>query len=403
MKKGRNRIKRLTLQPCCSFALGFCLVIAATNAFEIVSPDLYAASFHEQQGDLKKLQKRIHNLQKQIRKDTRLRDESQSLLETTERDIARTQKQIRSNNEKLAQSKVRMDELEKQQNQALGRMGKQQKQLAAMLKLAYQNQQTPALKLFLNESDPAKIGRQMVYYRYLMQAQETQVTTLTKQVRDYVELLEKASEEQAELQKLQQENVASLKNLELSREQRKTLVKQLGLNIKSQTGEVNKLAAEEKALNSIISELERTLESFPKNNQQAFKLLHGRLAWPVPGKILHYFGQYRIAGQKIRWRGVFIAAERDTEIRAVAYGRIVYADWLPGHGLITILDHGDNYLSLYANAEMLFKEVGAWVQAGEVIATIGDSGGNKTTGLYFEIRRGKSAQNPVPWFKTRSP
>lgn len=365
--------------------------------------ELHAATYHEQQTDLLKLQKHIGNLQKQIRKDTRLRDESQLLLEKIDQDIASTRHQLLQNKANLEKSDQRISKLDTQQEVALNRMGDQQRQLAALLKLAHQNQQTPALKLFLNQSDPSKLGRQMVYYRHIMQAQEQEVGVLTSQVRAYVELLQSASLEKNNLLKLQDKNKQHLLDLEKSRKQRSSLVLQLAANIKDQSGEMQKLAAEENALHKILAELERTLESFPDTRQQAFKSFRGKLVWPVSGKVLHRYGQPRVNGQKIKWKGVFVSAERSTEVRAVAYGRVVYADWLPGHGLITILDHGDNYLSLYANSEMLFKEVGAWVQSGEVIATVGDSGGNKNTGLYFEIRRGKTAMNPTSWFKTRSP
>ncbi|MBT8142385.1 MAG: peptidoglycan DD-metalloendopeptidase family protein [Gammaproteobacteria bacterium] len=367
------------------------------------STETHAASLQQQQSDLRKLQKRINNLQKQIRKDTRQRDASQAMMERIDQDIARTQKSIRFNQQGISESNHKIAALEEEQDAALGRMGEQQKQLAAMLKLTYQNQQTPAIKLILNEQDPGKLGRHLVYYKHIMQAQETRIDLMTEQVRTYVGLLDKAKLEKSNLQALQSKNRESLQELEKQRAQRQTLVAQLAANIKDQTREMQSLAAQEKALNQIVSELLKTLESFPDTRQQAFKNFRGKLVWPVQGRLHHSFGQPRIRGQKAKWQGVFVATQRNTEIRAVAYGRVVYADWLPGHGLITILDHGDKYLTLYANTEMLFKEVGTWVEAGEVIATVGDSGGMSKTGLYFEIRRGKSALNPQSWFKTRQP
>ncbi len=367
------------------------------------SASVHAASYTEQQETLRKLQNRIKNLQKQIRKDTRLRDESQSQLENIDLDIAKTRSELDKNITQIEKSNFRISALAEEETAALNKMGAQQKQLAAMLKAAHQNQQTPVLKLFLSEKDPAKLSRQMVYYKHLMQAQEGEISSITKQVRGYVSLLDDAREEKAQLEGLQTKNEKDLKLLEQSRKQRQILVSQLAANIKTQTSEANKLNAEEKALNKILAELTRTLESFPKNSQLSFKSLRGKLQWPVKGKLLHRYGQNRVSGQNIKWKGLFVQAKRDTPVRAVAYGRIVYADWLPGLGLLTILEHSDNYLSLYANTEMLYKDVGAWVQAGEIIATTGDSGGNKNTGLYFEIRRGKSSLNPSPWFSNKLP
>lgn len=385
------------------FACTLLALVWFTASSIVFTSSLSAASLQQQQNDLRKLQKRIGNLQKQIKKDTRLRDQSQALLEKIDRDIEATHHTLLQNKADFEKNEKRIQELDQEQEKALGRMGKQQQQLAAILKLAHQNRQKPALKMVLDEKDPAKIGRNMTYFRYLMQANEQKVVHLTSQVSAYVELLDKAKQEQVLRQTLQEKNKTNLQELRQSRTKRASLVNQLAANIKNQSSEVKKLESDENALNRVIAELERILESFPDTRQQAFKKFRGQLAWPIKGKLQNRFGQRRIPGQKIKWKGVFIEAARGTEVRAVAYGRVVYADWLPGHGLITILDHGDNYLSLYANAEMLFKEVGVWVQSGEIIATVGDSGGKMNTGLYFEIRRSKIAMNPSSWFKTRTP
>ena len=318
-------------------------------------------------------------------------------------DIAKTRAQLNKNLDEIKKSNFRISALADEETAALNKMGMQQKQLAAMLKLAHQNQQTPVLKLFLNERDPAKLSRKMVYYKHFMQAQEVQISSVTQQVRSFVSLLDAAKTEKNQLEILQKNKQQDLTSLEQIRQKRQTLVTQLASNIKTQTSEVNKLDAEEKALNKILAELTRTLETFPDTSQISFKALRGKLNWPVKGKLLHRYGQNRIAGQNIKWRGVFVQAKRNTPVRAVAYGRVVYADWLPGLGLLTILEHSNNHMSLYANAEILYKDLGAWVQAGEIIASTGDSGGNKNTGLYFEIRRGKSSLNPSSWFSTREP
>lgn len=325
------------------------------------------------------------------------------MLETIDLDIAKLRSQLEKNQDEIKKSNFRISALAVEEAAALDKMGEQQKQLAALLKLAHQNQQTPALKLLLNETNPAKLSRQMVYYKHLMQAQEGQISSITQQVRGFVSLLDAAKIEKTQLEILQTKNQHDLNSLEQSRKQRQVLVVQLAANIKTQTAEVNTLDAEEKTLNKIIAELTRTLETFPESSQINFKALRGKLQWPVQGELLHRYGQNRISGQNIKWKGIFVQAKRNTPVRAVAYGRVVYADWLPGLGLLTILEHGNSYMSLYANTEMLYKDVGAWVQAGEVIATTGDSGGNKNTGLYFEIRRGKSSQNPSPWFATNKP
>lgn len=141
------------------------------------------------------------------------------------------------------------------------------------------------------------------------------------------------------------------------------------------------------------------LKAFPVASRDAFPKLKGRLAWPLNGRLLADYGQPR-AGAKVKWNGVLIRAERGRDVRSIARGRVAYADWLPGLGLLTVLEHSDGYISLYGHNETLTHQVGEWVNAGEVLATVGDSGGQPQTALYFEIRRGRKPLNPHGWFKS---
>jgi septal ring factor EnvC (AmiA/AmiB activator) len=151
-----------------------------------------------------------------------------------------------------------------------------------------------------------------------------------------------------------------------------------------------------------LKELNRSLKSVaPPDNATAFGRSRGELAWPVAGEVTAKFGDNRASG--IKWEGVVIATERDAPVRAVSSGRVVYADWLPGLGLLTIVDHGEGYLSLYGHNDRLLKAVGEPVAAGEPIAEAGDTGGRASPELYFEIRREGKPVDPAPWFKARSP
>jgi septal ring factor EnvC (AmiA/AmiB activator) len=153
-----------------------------------------------------------------------------------------------------------------------------------------------------------------------------------------------------------------------------------------------------------VRELRRALEridKFPTDSKDAFARLRGKLAWPVAGRLVASFGQTRAGG--VKWDGVLLAGTQGTPVRAVYHGRVVYADWLSGLGLLTIIDHGDGYLSLYGHNERLYKEVGERVTAGDTIATLGDSGGRPRPELYFEIRKAGKPVDPRPWFKSSSP
>ena len=146
-----------------------------------------------------------------------------------------------------------------------------------------------------------------------------------------------------------------------------------------------------------MDELKALLAEFPAESSQRFSAVRGQLAWPVPGRLVNDYGQPR-AGS-LRWNGVLVGAESGTSVRSLYYGRVVFADWLAGMGLLLVIEHGEGYMSLYGHNEALLKEAGDWVEPGERVALVGDSGGQGTPGLYFEIRRAGEPQNPHRWIK----
>jgi murein hydrolase activator len=147
--------------------------------------------------------------------------------------------------------------------------------------------------------------------------------------------------------------------------------------------------------------LRAAMERFPVEGNDAFTRLRGKLAWPVSGRVVARFGEARAGG--VHWDGVLVATQRGAPVKAVCQGRVIYADWLPGLGLLTIVDHGDGYLSLYGHNERLYKAAGEQVAAGDTIAAAGDSGGSARPELYFEIRKGGKPVDPRPWFKAPDP
>ena len=174
----------------------------------------------------------------------------------------------------------------------------------------------------------------------------------------------------------------------------------MNAQIRTRNDSIAKLKREAASLEKLIADLRKAMSDLPPAAGQAFEKVRGRLAWPVSGKITARFGQARGGG--LKWNGVMIEAARGTVVNALYDGRVAYADWLPGMGLLIIVDHG-GYMSLYAHNEQLYKAVGARVEGGEAIATVGDTGGRSQPGLYLEIRRGAKAIDPVPWFRRPSP
>jgi septal ring factor EnvC (AmiA/AmiB activator) len=173
--------------------------------------------------------------------------------------------------------------------------------------------------------------------------------------------------------------------------------------IKSKGGELQRLQSQSRSLEKLIADLRKALEAAPApaSKPAPFEPLKGRLPWPVQqGRVLARFGQPR-AGGSLKWQGMLIGTDRGARVRAPYAGRVVYGDWLPGMGLMIVIDHGGGYMSLYGHNEEIFRKVGETVAAGDVIGSVGDSGGHNEPALYFEVRRGRTPVNPEIWLQRR--
>ncbi|HZD53945.1 MAG TPA: peptidoglycan DD-metalloendopeptidase family protein, partial [Woeseiaceae bacterium] len=257
------------------------------------------------------------------------------------------------------------------------------------------------IRLLLNQQDPATLGRMLVYYRYLSQYRSAVIDAVSAKLEELSQLRDEASHEQERLAALAAERYRDLTGLSAAQEKRQKLLADLKARLEKEGAEVERLAAQEADLSRLIAELTSILSDYPITSEQPFGDLQGKLTWPVAGSLIHDFGQPR-AGSRVKWNGVVLAAPRGREVRSVYHGRVVFADWLDGLGLLVIVDHGGGFLTLYGYNETTLKSAGDWVAPGDVIATVGNSGGQQRSGLYFEIRRDAKPVNPRDWF-TRQP
>jgi len=273
--------------------------------------------------------------------------------------------------------------------------------LAAQLRAAYLIGSEEPLKLLLNQKDPARAGRMFVYYSYFGRARAAQIDGITAELGEIGRLDRALEVEETRLAELEKERHVELSQLEQAREARSRVLVSLQNESRSRVQSLDRLQRQKSGLEKLLHDLGRVVPSFPANSQDAFARLRGKLVWPVSGRVLSHFGETRAGG--IKWDGLRIASERGAPVRAVSDGRVIYADWLAGLGLLAIVDHGSGYLSLYGHNERLFKAAGDRVTAGDAIAAAGDSGGQANPELYFEIRKGGKPIDPRPWFSTPEP
>jgi murein hydrolase activator len=273
--------------------------------------------------------------------------------------------------------------------------------LEGQLRAAYLIGRQEPLKLLLNQQDPARAGRMFVYYSYFGRARAGQIHLIENDVQRLTELDGELAAEDDKLAALEKEQRAQVSTLEEARSERSHVLASLEAQSHTRAQNLERLKAQQAGLEKLLHELRAAMERYPVEGNDAFTRLRGKLAWPVAGKLMARFGDARAGG--VRWDGVLVATERGSAVKAVCQGRIIYADWLPGLGLLAIVDHGDGYLSLYGHNERLYKAAGEHVEAGDTIAAAGDSGGSPRPELYFEIRKSGRPVDPAPWFKTPDP
>jgi septal ring factor EnvC (AmiA/AmiB activator) len=375
-----------------------CFVLLSTGFLTCLSPA--GAQEDNPAAELTRVKKRIETLQQEIQARTDRKNSEVAHLREEEKRVSAAARLLADIRKRLAESRSRQKALLVDREKHLGNLGMQRDALSEQVREAYMGGRNQRLKLALNQQDPARLGRLMVYYRYLSESRARRISDVTDELDRLAEIEQQLSAEAAELQNLGQLRARELDELETARKRRRSIVAKLDKDMVRRGDEIENLKEAQKDLETLIAELQRAIEDLPGTSRDPFADQRGHLVWPVKGSLLSDFGQPR-AGGSLRWNGVLIGTDRGAEVRAVYHGRVAYADWLPGLGLLVVIEHGDGYMSLYGHNETLFKQLGDWVRPSEVIATTGDSGGRSQAALYFEIRKGARPENPHRWFKGR--
>jgi len=356
------------------------------------------------EADLKAVRSQIDKVKAEMERDAGRRDQLTKELEESERTVGAARGELDKLRRERATHAARRGELAAERRAQEAALAQDRQALAGQIRAASMIGRQEPIKLLLNQRDPGQIGRVLVYYQYFGRARASQIAAIDAHLAEINGLDAELAAEEQRLLALEQQQRGEVTRLQSARERRGKALVSLDAESKNRAKELERLKDQQGGLEKLVRELRRALEridKFPTDSKDAFAKLRGKLAWPVSGKLVASYGQVRAGGMK--WDGVLLAGAQGTPVRAVYHGRVVYADWLSGLGLLTIIDHGDGYLSLYGHNERLYKEVGERVTAGDTIATLGDSGGRPSPGLYFEIRKGGHPIDPRPWFKSPSP
>ena len=299
-----------------------------------------------------------------------------------------------------AAAERRRSELRGEQGHAQNALQAQRAALAAQVRAAYVIGRQEQLKLLLNQSNPASLGRTLTYYGYFAQERSGKIDTIQSQVIRLEQLVAEIDRQSAQLETLADDASREMAGLEHARAERAAALAALTKQVASGNQEMADLKREEQAVESLVADLARMMQDFPVDATQSFDRMRGKLPWPVQGRVTaHYQEQHANSAPGMRWNGDMIEAARGAKVRAPYFGRVVYADWLQGLGLLLIIGHSGGYMTLYGHAEVLYKSVGDWVAPGDVIAALSDAAGAAPQ-LYFEIREGRKTVDPRVWLKT---
>ena len=350
---------------------------------------------------LEKLKSRISELSEAQSRELRERDSVQASLREAELRISRLTREQRNLEKKASTARQRLDSLEAEQAVLAAEKRTQLDWLGKTVRASYQAGRQERIKLLLNQEQPDQIARLLRYQEYYQRARSNRLKAVNGELDELkaialrVEkarqvLLEKRTDVQRHADKLQD-----------AQKERQATLASLNRSLDDRGSNLNQLKADQQRLQTLLADMQRSLNDIPADlGGKPFGNLAGKLPWPVEARISTGYNSRREGA--LRWQGVIFNAAPGTPVRAIHAGRVVFADWLRGYGLLTIVDHGNGYLTLYGYYnQSLLREVGEWVSAGDSLALAGNSGGNRTNGLYFEIRHRGKAVNPTRWCNQR--
>jgi septal ring factor EnvC (AmiA/AmiB activator) len=355
----------------------------------------------QKEAELRKVNARIEKVRQAVNADIERRDQLSAQLRDAELGVQSARRQLEELRAQRIATEARLEDLERERAQREQELVAERGARAGELRAAYVNGREEQLKLLLNQQDPASFGRMLTYYGYFGRARAERIGSIRDKLEHLALLREKIAAEGQRLKELESRQEQEFAALKGAQQKRTQAVAAIESQIKTRGGEIKRLESQARSLEKLIADLRKALESVPVAKQAPFEPLRGKLPWPVQqGKVLARFGQPR-AGGSLKGQGMLIGTDRGARVRAPFAGRVAYADWLPGMGLMIVLDHGGGYLSLYGHNEEVFRKVGDPVAAGDVIGAVGDTGGHNQPALYFEVRRGREPVNPENWLQRR--
>ena len=347
--------------------------------------------------ELKTLRTRIKDVESNIQAARNQSDQLYKELQRIETAASDASQKLTAIDNDIDKSVKSLAELNVRKTSMQTSLAEEREYLAQQIRAAYKIGKNDYLKLLLNQENPAFVGRMLAYYDYFNEARTIRINHVKEKLAGIAALEKQIQSEKESLDGLREKQLANLEEYTQHRLSRKKVIARLENFIQEQDRQLQTLQQNEQELAELVNRLKKE-ESVVTNFEEItpFNLLKGKLTWPVKGILKSRFGALRKGG-KLRWQGVSIAADNGNDVEAISPGRVIFADWFRNMGLLIIVDHGNGFMSLYGHNERLLKKVGDWVSAREVIAKVGDTGGQQIPNLYFEIRQAGNPKDPGLW------
>ncbi len=350
---------------------------------------------------LKELSSTIDKLKKQLASTKTSKDKLQQSLQSSEQEIGKFTKRIEEIKEALSREKKQLSQHQARRAELEKSRQSQQQQINQIIREAYLLGQESQIKLILNQEEPAKVTRMLRYHDYVISAHKVKIDRFIATIDEINKSESDILASTRRLETNQEQLTQRFEQLKGSQAKRLRTLAALTKEISQKGGDLSQLQKDRNRLERLLDEATQALSNLKlPNDSKPFRTVKGKLPYPSKGRILQSYGQPRLNG-RLRWQGLLISGKSGDNIVSVHHGRVIFSDYLRGHGLMLIIDHGDGYMSLYAHNQTLLKDTGDWVRSNDVIATLGDSGGQTQAGLYFEIRHNGKPQNPKAWLSAK--
>lgn len=382
-----------------------CLLLCAL----LLSGTAYAGK----QEELDNLRRRITEMQRDLEKTSESRTEAADALRASERAISDSNRELASLATQQHETDAKLSALQADAQRLGKNIAGQQSQLGELLYRQYIGGRQDYLRLLLNGEEPNRTARDLVYYQYIARNRAAWLANLRGDLEALDAISRDTRDQRATLERLRTEQLAQKRNLEQEQRARQQLLGKYSDQLRQQRREIGRMQRNEQQLARLVEKLAKMLaqpksRSLFRNNDlpdsrfdgKPFAQLKGRLTLPVTGAVTNRFGDTR-PDSTLRWKGLFLRTSAGQSVKAIAAGRVVFADWMRGFGNLIIVDHGQGYMSLYGNNETLYKQVGDELRGGDTLAAVGNSGGNEDSGLYFELRHEGRPLNPAEWLAAK--